>query len=93
MKLEFSRQIFEKYSGMKFHKNPFNGSRDVLCGRTDMTKLIVASRSLENAPKMAAIWDSLLIIMSVFHEQIIFYIIGDTKCTAHLEGLQTNRKN
>jgi hypothetical protein len=26
MKLEFSRQIFEKYSNMKFHENPSSGS-------------------------------------------------------------------
>ena len=33
MELEFSRQIFEKYSNTKFHENPSSGSRDVLCGR------------------------------------------------------------
>ena len=27
MKLEFSRQISEKYSNPKFHENPSNGSR------------------------------------------------------------------
>jgi hypothetical protein len=27
MKLEFSRQIFEKYSSIKFHENPSSGSR------------------------------------------------------------------
>jgi hypothetical protein len=35
MKLEFSRQIFEKYSNIKFHEIPFSGSRDFPCGRTD----------------------------------------------------------
>jgi hypothetical protein len=35
MKLEFSRQIWEKYSNTKFHENPFSGSRTVPCGRTD----------------------------------------------------------
>jgi hypothetical protein len=44
MKLEFSLQIFEKYSNTKIHKNPSIGSRVVPCGRTDMTKLIVAKR-------------------------------------------------
>jgi len=34
LKLEFSRQIFEKYPNIKFHKNPSSGSR-VPCGRTD----------------------------------------------------------
>ena len=27
MKLEFSRQIIEKHSNIKFHENPSNGSR------------------------------------------------------------------
>jgi hypothetical protein len=35
MELEFSRQIFEKSSNIKFHKNSFIGSRVVPCGRTD----------------------------------------------------------
>jgi hypothetical protein len=34
MKLEYSRQIFEKYPNIKFHENPSNGSRVVPCGRT-----------------------------------------------------------
>jgi len=51
MKLEFSWQIFEKYSSIKFHENPSSGSRVVPCGRTDMTKLIVAFSNFANAPK------------------------------------------
>jgi hypothetical protein len=39
MKLEFSQEIFEKT--LKFHFNPSSGSRVVLCGDTDMKKLIV----------------------------------------------------
>ena len=35
MKLEYSRQIFEKYSDVKFHENPSNGSRVAPCGRKD----------------------------------------------------------
>ena len=27
MKLEFSRQVFEKFSNIKFHANPSNGGR------------------------------------------------------------------
>jgi len=49
MKLEFSIQIFEIYSNIKFHENPSSGSRLVPCGRadgqTDTTKLIVAFRN------------------------------------------------
>jgi hypothetical protein len=55
MKLEFSLQIFEKYSNIKFHENLSCGSRVVPCeqtdGWTDMTKLIAAFRIFENAPK------------------------------------------
>ena len=35
MALEFSRQIFEKYSNIKFHENPSSWSWVVPCGRTD----------------------------------------------------------
>jgi hypothetical protein len=58
MKLEFSRQIFEKSSDIKFHQNPSSGRRVVPCEqidrRTDM-KLIVAIRSFANAPKEARV--------------------------------------
>jgi hypothetical protein len=54
MELEFSRQIFEKYSNVKFNKNPTSGSRVFPCGqmdgRTNMTKLIVAFRNFATAP-------------------------------------------
>jgi len=53
MKLECSRQILEKYSNNKFHKNPFSGSLVFPCGRTDKTKLIAAFRSFVNTPKKA----------------------------------------
>jgi len=35
MTLEFSRQIFENFSNIKFPENPPSGSRVVPCGRTD----------------------------------------------------------
>jgi len=50
--LEFSVQIFEKYSDIKFYEDPSSGSRVVPCGRTDMTKLIVAFCNYTNAPKI-----------------------------------------
>ena len=34
MKLEFSGQIFEKYSNNKCHENSYSGSRVVPCGQT-----------------------------------------------------------
>jgi hypothetical protein len=49
MKLEFSGQIFEMYWNIKSRENPPHGSRVVPCGRTDMTKLIVAFRNFANA--------------------------------------------
>jgi hypothetical protein len=55
MKLEFSRQNFEKRSNIKFYPSPSSGSRVVPCGqadrRTDMTKLVVPFRNFANAPK------------------------------------------
>jgi hypothetical protein len=48
--LAFSRQIFEKYSNIKLLENPCSGSRVVPCGRTDITKPIVAFLSFANAP-------------------------------------------
>jgi hypothetical protein len=52
MKLEFSRQIFEKYPNIKSKKNPvrdelFHADRR----KADMKKLIVAFRSFVNAPE------------------------------------------
>ena len=35
MKLEFYRQIYENYSNIKFHENPFSGSRVIPCGEPD----------------------------------------------------------
>jgi hypothetical protein len=51
MKIDLSRQIFEKCLKMKFNENPSIGSPIVPSGRTDMTKLIVAFRNFVDAPK------------------------------------------
>jgi hypothetical protein len=65
MKLACSRQIFEKYSDIKFHENPSSGSRDVPRGQADthkyihtdrqtnMTKPIVPFRNCAKAHKSA----------------------------------------
>jgi hypothetical protein len=50
MKLEFPRETFDTYSS-NFMEIRSVGNRVVSCGRTDMTKLIVAFRSLVNAPE------------------------------------------
>jgi len=55
VKLEFSRQIFEKYSNIKFHENPSSGNRVVPNGRKDgqidTIKLIFTFHNFANAPK------------------------------------------
>jgi len=51
MKLEFSMQIFEKYSNIKFQENPEPSFFMPTDGRTDMKKLIVAFRNFADAPK------------------------------------------
>jgi len=55
MKLDFSRQIFEKYANIKFNENPFSGSLAVPYGRTDrrtaMLMLIVAFSNFAKATK------------------------------------------
>ena len=52
MKIEFSLQIFEKSTNIKFYESPSNGIRDVPCReaerdtdrQTDMTELILRLR-------------------------------------------------
>ena len=51
MELEFSQHIFEKYTNIKLHQNSCSGSRIVPCGRTEMTKLIVAFRNSAKVPR------------------------------------------
>ena len=54
-KLQFSRQIFEKYSDVKLIENPFSGSRVVRTYRqTGVTQLIVAFRNFVSAAQSAA---------------------------------------
>jgi len=66
MNLEFSRQIFEKYSNIKFHENLYPLEREVFHGvremdnrterQTDVTNLIVAFRNFADSPKNASMW-------------------------------------
>jgi len=55
VKLSLFRQIFEKYSYIKFNGNPSSGNRVVPFGRT---KLILAFRNFANAPKNQLAADS-----------------------------------
>jgi len=43
-------RCFEESSDTNFHENPSSGSRAVPCGRTDMTKFVVAFRNFSNPP-------------------------------------------
>jgi hypothetical protein len=49
------KEIFEKFSNIKFHENPSSGSRGVACGQmdrqTDMMLLIAACCHFVNAPE------------------------------------------
>jgi len=57
-KQEISRQLFEKYSCVRFHEKLSSGSRVVACGQTDMTKLKVAFRNFAIAPKNQNRWSA-----------------------------------
>ena len=70
VKFEFSRQIFEKLSNIKFNKNPSSGSRVVPCGQMDMTKLIVAFRNFANAPKNVSSTRALLNYTSMYPQHL-----------------------
>jgi len=50
IKLEFSRQIFAKSSNIKFHENPFSGSRAVPFGQTRRSQWSLFA-IFANAPK------------------------------------------
>jgi len=67
MELEFSEQIFYKYSNIKFHTNLFSGSQVVPSGWMDrwrdMTELIVTFCNTENTPNEE--WKNLVLIFQV----------------------------
>jgi len=52
MKLDFSRQIFKKYSNIKFHEYPSSEAEMFHADRqTNMTKLIATFHNSVNTPK------------------------------------------
>ena len=59
MKLEFLERFSKNSQISNFIKNPSIGSRVVPCGRTNMTKLIVAFRNFANAPENVTALDRL----------------------------------
>ena len=54
MKLEFSRQIFQKFSKINVHEKSVQKGAELFHadGQTDMTRLPVAVRNPANTPKM-----------------------------------------
>jgi len=71
MKLESSRQIFEKYLNIKFHENPSSGSQVAPCGRTDITKLTVTFRNFANAANKSPQYKFLIQIVQRFYSAYI----------------------
>jgi len=58
LKLEFSRQILEKYSNIIFHENPTVETELLHADRQrNVTKLVVAFRNFANVPKTDAVCD------------------------------------
>ena len=47
--------LYIKYSLIKSHENSSSGSQVVACGRTDMTKLLVAFRNFAKALKNGSV--------------------------------------
>ena len=96
MKHNFSRQIFEKYSDIKFHENPSCGSRVFTCGQTekradgqtDMTKLTVAFHSFANDANNVRDRVTILKYRAVGSTQ---YTGSSVVCGLGLGTAQTNR--
>jgi hypothetical protein len=89
--LNFLRQLFGKSLNIKFQENTSSGSRVVPCGRTDMTKLIVAFRNSTNAPKNSTVPFAfthiyLLLLLLLLLSLFLFYWLF----TAHLRVLASS---
>jgi len=71
MTLEFSGQIFEKYSNIKFYENTCTGRRVIarrwMKERTDVTNLIVAFCNNANTPKTWSFHGLLIILSNICH--------------------------
>jgi len=58
MKLEFSRQIFEKCSNIRLNENPPSGGQVMPCGRTDMAKELPSACCLLTSSQTIKRWKS-----------------------------------
>jgi hypothetical protein len=70
MKHEFSRQIFEKYRISNFMQTlPVGAELFQVDRRADMTKVIVAFRNFENAPKKDVLQTRDFLVLSSCRQQ------------------------
>jgi len=71
-------QIFQKYSNIKLHENPSNGSRVVPRGRMDgcrgMTTATVIFCNYAGAPKSCRLLQNVMIFMLFEVNLIIYYL-------------------
>ena len=67
---------FEKISKLTLHDNSSTGSRNVPCGKRDMTKQILSLRNYVNSPKTLIIFPCIL--SQTLHEKNV-YILQITK--------------
>jgi hypothetical protein len=70
MKVEFSQQIFKKYSSIKFCENLSSESW------MDMLKAVVASHNFVNAPKK--IFRTIILFVVLYWRKTVFHIEGGT---------------
>jgi len=86
MKIEI-RQIFEKYTNIKFHEKPSSESRVIPCGQTDvrtgMTKLTVGFRNFANEPNKGKMFGEIMCAhhdrnsLSIYKRQQYFEIVDN----------------
>ena len=96
--LEFSRQIFEKYSNIKFHRNSSIGSRVASCGRTyrltDKTEIIVVFRSFAKALKNRKLCNTVHFLNNVMKWQMLgnssntIWRLGQLQCSLYVTHKQ-----
>ena len=102
--LEFSWQIFEKSSNIKFHENPLvrtelfyaDGRTD---RRTDMTKLIVAFRNFAKAPESHSLWKNeeilwpLNVVLFLIEQEKLSDLLGVSQWRLSKSSLWTLQKS
>jgi len=72
MKLEFSEQVFEKYSNIKCYEHASSGSRVVPCGRTDRQ----AGRRTERHPKLIVTLRDFMNAAETTPQNLISLVVG-----------------